>query len=131
MSNLLTGQVDTEGDGIVSTPIPNIFVLPAGSPTPTPSELLGSEQMGRVLERCSQDFDFVLLDSAPLLPVFDSHTLTARCDASVLVVRSGKTSRNAVKTSLELVERVGGKLSGVLLNGVNLDDYAQSYYYSY
>jgi Mrp family chromosome partitioning ATPase len=89
--------------------------------------------MEHALQRYSRHFDFVLLDSAPLLPVFDSHVLTSRCDASVLVVRSGKTSTNAVKTSLELVGRVGGRMSGVVLNHVNLHDYAHSYcnkYYS-
>ena len=66
-----------------------------------------------------------------MLPVFDSHMLTARCDASVLVVRSGKTNRAAIKTSLELVDRVGGKFSGVILNGVDPEDYARSYQYGY
>ncbi len=87
--------------------------------------------MQKALKRFSRKFDFVLLDSAPLLPVFDSHALTACCDASLLVVRSGQTSYRDVSGSLELIERVGGKVSGVVLNAVNLNDYAQSYYYSY
>ncbi len=131
LSNVLTGQVESEGSCIVSTPIPNLSLLAAGPPSPSPSELLGSTQMQKVLERCSQKFDFVLLDSAPLLPVFDSHLLTAWCDASLLVVRSGQTSYRDVNASLELVDRVGGKMSGVVLNAVDLHDFAQSYYYSY
>ena len=87
--------------------------------------------MRGVLERCSRDFDFVLLDSAPLLPVFDSHVLTTRCDASLLVVRSGQTSYRDVNASLDAIERVGGKVSGVVLNAVDLDDYAQNYCYGY
>ena len=71
------------------------------------------------------------MTSAPLLPVFDTHVLTSRCDASVLVVRSGHTSRAAVKTSLELAERVGGKFGGIILNGVNPRDHAEGYYYGY
>jgi capsular exopolysaccharide synthesis family protein len=131
LSTILTGQSNGKHTGIVSTAIPNVFLLPAGPASPTPSELLASTQMEGVLERCSRDFDFVLLDSAPLLPVFDSHVLTTRCDASLLVVRSGETSYRDVNASLEAIARVGGKVSGVVLNAVDLDDYAQNYYYGY
>jgi capsular exopolysaccharide synthesis family protein len=131
LSSLLTGQADFESGCIHASSIPNVFLMTAGRSTPSPSELLSSEEMGDVLDECSQRFDYVLLDSAPLLPVFDSHMLTARCDASVLVVRSGRTNRAAIKTSLELVDRVGGRFSGVILNGVNPEDYARSYQYGY
>ena len=131
LSSMLTGQGNGGHSGIVSTAIPNVSLLPAGPPSPTPSELLASAQMRGVLERCSRDFDFILLDSAPLLPVFDSHVLTTRCDASLLVVRSGQTSYRDVNASLEFIERVGGKVSGVVLNAVDLDDYAHNYYDSY
>ena len=56
---------------------------------------------------------------------------TCRADANLLVVRSGQTSRHAVRQSLDLIDRVGGQVTGVVLNDVNLADYAQSYYYSY
>ena len=131
LSSMLTGQSNGEHTGIVSTAIPNLSLLPAGPASPTPSELLASTEMQGVLERCSRDFDFVLLDSAPLLPVFDSHVLTTRCDASLLVVRSGQTSYRDVNASLDAIERVGGKVRGVVLNAVDLDDYAQNYYYGY
>ena len=131
LSSVLTGQITSDEAPVVSTPIPNVFLLPAGPPSPTPSELLGSAQMQKTLKRYSRKFDFVLLDSAPLLPVFDSHVLTTCCDVSLLVVRSGQTSHRDVRNSLDLVERVGGKVNGVVLNAVDLNDYAQSYYYSY
>jgi len=131
LSSVLTGQLPSGDTAVVSTPIPNVFLLPAGPASPTPAELLSSPQMKKALERYSRKFDFVLLDSAPLLPVFDSHMLTACCDASLLVVRSGQTSYRDVNGSLELIDRVGGKVNGVVLNAVDLNDYAQSYYYSY
>ncbi len=131
LSNVLSGQMPLEQGCIVSTPIPNFFVLMAGPASPTPAELLGSKKMEETLAACAEHFDYVVLDSAPLLPVFDSHYLTVKCDANVLVVRSGHTSRNAVKQSLDLVDRVGGKVTGVVLNDVNLSDFAQNYYYTY
>jgi len=131
LSNVLSGQTSLEKGCIVSTPIPNFYALLAGPPSPTPAELLGSKKMEETLAECAQHFDYVVLDSAPLLPVFDSHYLTVKCDANVLVVRSGQTSRNAVKQSLDLIDRVGGKVTGVVLNDVNLSDFAQNYYYTY
>jgi capsular exopolysaccharide synthesis family protein len=131
LSNVLSGQEALQNGCIVSTPIPNFYALLAGPPSPTPAELLGSKKMEETLAECTRHFDYVVLDSAPLLPVFDSHYLTVKCDANVLVVRSGQTSRNAVKQSLDLIERVGGKVTGVVLNDVNLADFAQNYYYTY
>ena len=131
LSSVLSGQTSIEKGCVFSTLIPNLYVLLAGPASPTPAELLGSNKMDETLEQCMQLFDYVLLDSAPLLPVFDSHVLTVRADANLLVVRSGHTSRNAVTQSLDLIERVGGKVTGVILNDVNLADYAQNYYYSY
>jgi capsular exopolysaccharide synthesis family protein len=131
LSNVLSGQTSLEKGCVVSTPIPNFYVLMAGPPSPTPAELLGSKKMEETLAECAHHFDYVVLDSAPLLPVFDSHYLTVKCDANILVVRSGQTSRNAVKQSLDLIDRVGGKVTGVVLNDVNLSDFAQNYYYTY
>ena len=131
LSNVLSGQTSIEKGCIFSTPIPNLYVLLAGPASPTPAELLGSKKMEETIAQCMEHFDYVLLDSAPLLPVFDSHYLTVRADANLLVVRSGHTSRNAVSQSLELIDRVGGRVTGVVLNDVNLADYAQNYYYTY
>jgi capsular exopolysaccharide synthesis family protein len=131
LSNVLTGQTSIERGCIFSTPVQNVYVLLAGPQTPRPAELLGSAKMEETIAECARHFDFVLLDSAPLLPVFDSHYLTRRCDANLLVVRSGRTSRHAIKQSLDLVEGVGGKVTGAVLNDVNLSDFAQNYYYSY
>jgi capsular exopolysaccharide synthesis family protein len=131
LSNVLSGQTSIEQGCVFSTPIPNLYVLLAGPACPNPAELLGSEKMEETLEACVKHFDYVVLDSAPLLPVFDTHYLTVRCDSNVLVVRSGQTSRHAVKQSIDLIERVGGKVSGVVLNDVDLSDFAQNYYYTY
>lgn len=131
LSNVLSGQTTIDKGCIFSTPIPNLFVLLAGPASPTPAELLGSSKMEETIAHCTEHFDYVLLDSAPLLPVFDSHYLTVRADANLLVVRSGRTSRHAVTQSLDLIDRVGGRVTGVVLNDVNLSDYAQYYYYSY
>jgi capsular exopolysaccharide synthesis family protein len=131
LTNVLTGQMAFEDGCILKTTVPNLFVLLAGPLSPTPAELLSSEAMEQALEQALRHFDFVLVDSAPLLPVIDSHVLTSRCDAVVLVSRSGQTTRPAVKASADLVEKVNGKITGVVLNDVDLKDWAQNYYYGH
>ena len=128
---MLTGQKALEEGCIVSTDIPNLFLLMSGPRSPNPGELLASPAMERTLQTCAEHFDFVVLDSAPLLPVFDSHVLSTRCDGVILVARAGVTSRHAAMQAVELVERVNGKVTGVVLNDVDLEDYAQHYYHSH
>jgi capsular exopolysaccharide synthesis family protein len=131
LTNVLTGQRELEDGCILKTAIPNLFVLLAGPLSPTPAELLGSASMEAALERSAQHFDFVLVDSAPLLPVIDTHVLTSRCDAVVLVTRSGQTTRPAVRQSAELVAKTSGKITGIVLNDIDLGDWAQNYYYGH
>jgi capsular exopolysaccharide synthesis family protein len=131
LTNVLTGQKQL-GDGcIMRTDIPNLFLLMAGPASPNPGELLASQAMETILANCAEHFDFVILDSAPLLPVFDSHILSTRCDGVILVARAGVTSRHATLQSVELVSRVQGRITGIVLNDVNLEDYAQYYYHSH
>jgi Mrp family chromosome partitioning ATPase len=87
--------------------------------------------MEQVLESSARYFDFVVLDSAPLLPVFDTHALCTRADAVLLVARCGQTSRHEVRSSVELIEKINGKVTGVVLNDVDLKSQPGQYYGSY
>lgn len=130
LTSVLTGQKAFHDGCIMRTGAPNLYLLMAGPKSPSPGELLASASMEEVLRSAAQHFDFVVLDSAPLIPVFDSHALSALADAVILVARAGVTSRHSVKASLELVERVNGKITGLVLNDVDLRDYAQYYYHN-
>jgi len=131
LSNVLTGQKSLKDGCIMRTEIPNLYLMMSGPKSPNPGELLASPAMERTLKECAEHFDFIVLDSAPLLPVFDSHILSTRCDGVILVARAGVTSRHAAKQSIELIERVNGKITGLVLNDVDLKDYAQYYYHSH
>ena len=131
LSNVLTGQKSLKDGCIMRTEIPNLYLMMSGPKSPNPGELLASPAMERTLKECAEHFDFIVLDSAPLLPVFDSHILSTRCDGVILVTRAGVTSRHAAKQSIELVQRVNGKITGLVLNDVDLKDYAQYYYHSH
>jgi capsular exopolysaccharide synthesis family protein len=120
LTSLLTGRKTLSDGYVVTTGLANLFLLTGGPMGSSPGELAVSPAMREALESCAREFDFVIVDSAPLLPVFDTHPLTTQCDAVVLVTRSGATRRLAYKASLDLIEQVKGKITGVVLNDVTL-----------
>lgn len=129
LTNVIIGQTKLTEGCIQQTTVPNLYVLPSGPQSPSPAELLSSKAMQSVIAQCSQHFDMVVLDSAPLFPVVDSHALGIQADASLLVVRSASTKGPAVKNALELLTQAQAKVAGIVLNDIDLMDFAQSYYY--
>lgn len=129
LTNVIVGQRSLVDGTVQATNVANLYVLLAGSQSPSPSELLSSDAMTSILEESSAHFDLIVIDSAPLFPVVDTHSLAARADRTMLVVRSGSTRGPAVKDALQLLEQSQGKVAGVVLNDIDLMDFAQSYYY--
>jgi polysaccharide biosynthesis transport protein len=78
--------------------------------------LLASEQMARLLAQAREQFDLILLDSAPLLAVADSHVLLAQADRVLLVVRAAETAARNLVRAHAAVEKSGGRLLGIVLN---------------
>ncbi|WP_157973912.1 polysaccharide biosynthesis tyrosine autokinase [Desertihabitans aurantiacus] len=91
-------------------------VLPSGSLPPNPSELLGSEAMASLLGQLRADFDFVILDTPPLLPVIDAAVVGTVADGVVLVVRHGHTKRQQLQQAADSLASVDGRLLGMVLN---------------
>jgi tyrosine-protein kinase Etk/Wzc len=106
----------------------NLDVLPSGARPPNPSELLGSDAMRRLLTDARRDYDYVVLDTPPALPVTDASIVGASVDATVLVMRSGETEETAAQRTVSQLERVHARLAGVVLNGVSR---RHDRYYSY
>ncbi|WP_169945908.1 polysaccharide biosynthesis tyrosine autokinase [Microbispora sp. H11081] len=95
---------------------PGLSVLPSGRIPPNPSELLGSRGMRSVLARLTEEYDIVIVDAPPLLPVTDAAALGAICDGALLVVRHGKTRREQVVRAGELLASINARLVGTVLN---------------
>lgn len=92
-----------------------LAVIPAGPVPANPSELLGSKRMVELLADLEHRFDLVVLDAPPLLPVTDTAVLSQACDATVLVVRYGKTRRQQVSRAVEALAAVDVRLLGTVL----------------
>jgi exopolysaccharide transport family protein len=131
LSNVLTGSADVQQTITRSQVVPSLFVLPAGTPPPNPAELLASANMRDLIESLKRDYDHIVIDTPPTLSVTDAVVLSTRSDAVVLVIRSGKTTKQALRRARELLVRVNAKITGVLLNAVDLSSPDYYYYYEY
>ncbi len=127
LSNVLAGQVDCE-DVLQRWGRHDLSVLTTGATPPNPSELLGSQNLVKLLARMREQFDTVLIDTPPLLPVTDAAVAAARADGAILVVRAGKTSRAQVQAGLRTLDTVDARLLGCVINMVPR---AQDGYYYY
>ena len=101
----------------VQTDIENLHVLPSGPLTDNPTELLNSPRLAEVIRELAKRFDRILIDSPPLLRIADARIISAVCDETLIVLRSGKTTWKTANTACSAVVSVGGRLGGAILNG--------------
>jgi succinoglycan biosynthesis transport protein ExoP len=131
---LSTALVSTGSDPEFQTvaEIPGLYLLPSGPKPPYPSELLSSERMGQLMAEWRKEFDYVLLDSAPLLLVTDSMVLNQYTDFHLLVARYGSTPKAAFTRSYEAISRQAEPGTvGVVVNAFHQDSQDYEQYYGY
>lgn len=109
----------------------NLWVLPAGTIPPNPSELLGSDAMNKLLTLTEREFDYVIIDSPPVLPVTDAVIIAAQTGGAIIVSRSGLARKSQVQAAIELLDVGKASTLGLVLNGANLRSRSDRYgYYS-
>ena len=106
-------------------------VLSSGPIPPNPAELLGSDQMRRLMTALQARYTHVIVDSPPISSFTDGVLISTMVDGVLLVVHGGKSSRHIVRRSKQLLNDVGAKVLGVVLNNVNLQSHDYYYYQSY
>ena len=133
LSNALSGAAPLT-EGLQTTKFPQLSVLAAGPTPPNPSELLGSRTAEKLFGELRTQFDYVIIDSAPLLAVTDGAVLAAHADGALIVVRAGKTKRDQLRHAMGTLNDVGATVLGGVLtmmptrgSGV----YSYNYYYYY
>jgi capsular exopolysaccharide synthesis family protein len=104
-------------------------LLTSGPVPPNPAELIGSEQMSNLLKTLQKHFTHVVVDSPPIASFTDGVLIASMVDGVILVVNSGKSSRQVVRRSRQLLMDIGAKIFGVVLNNVNLRSQDNYYYY--
>ncbi|HEV8167982.1 MAG TPA: polysaccharide biosynthesis tyrosine autokinase, partial [Pyrinomonadaceae bacterium] len=133
LSSILSSETN-EGDmlAMVRTDEESgLNILTSGPIPPNPAELLGSDQMRRLLMVLQQNYTHVVVDSPPVSSFTDGVLISTMVDGVLLVVHGGKSSRHIVRRSKQLLNDVGAKIFGVVLNNINLQSHDYYYYQSY
>ena len=120
-------------DAVQETGIEGLDALTAGVIPPNPSELLGSERMQNILQRAKEEYDYVLIDTPPVLPVTDSLVLGSMVDGLILVIDSGEIKVEMAREVKNQLVHAGANILGVVLNKVRSEHhgYGYGYYYYY
>lgn len=113
LTTVIVGQVALE-DALQT--LGDLTVLTSGRVPPNPAELLQTDSMRTILRRLRQEFDFVIVDAPPLLPVTDASVLATEADGAILIARHGKTTKDQVATAASRITQVHGRVIGVILN---------------
>jgi len=128
LTTVLLGRASLD-DMLVQWGHGELFVLPAGEIPPNPSELLGSEAMRDLFAELAQRFDFVLVDTPPVLPVTDAMVVDTLTGGSLMVVAANRTKKRHVAEAIKAFENAGAKLAGMALNMAPLESVAYYGYY--
>ena len=117
ITDMLLGKLEYEKI-LKAQGIENLHVITCGEHTPSPSELLGFQEMSELIKEFKQNYDLILFDSAPTLPVTDSAILGAKADGVIIVYQAGKTSRNALIRAKIQLENINVKILGIVINNL-------------
>jgi capsular exopolysaccharide synthesis family protein len=128
LTNWLSGETDI--DALIQTyeQHANLKFLTSGPVPPNPAELLGSDEMRKLLGILSERFTHIVIDSPPAISFTDASILSTMVDGVVLVVHGGRSSRAVVRRAKQQLLDVGAHIFGIVLNNVKLE--TQDYYYS-
>ncbi len=129
LTNCLSGEA-SEIDSVIQTYVhqPNLKLLPSGPMPPNPAELLGSEEMRKLLVSLSEKFTHVIVDSPPAISFTDASILSTFVDGVILVVHGGRSSRAVVRRAKQQLLDIGAHIFGIVLNNVKIEK-SQDYYY--
>lgn len=121
---------------ICGTEVDNLFALPSGSIPPNPSELVGSKRMAFLIENLKNRFDFIIIDTPPVMPASDALLVAPNTDGTVFIIKSGNTERKIIQDVVEQYRSANLTILGTVLNQVDMKKegyyrYYHKYYSSY
>lgn len=128
LTNVIAENMDYH-EILNSVGIPNLDILTSGPTPPNPSELLGSTRMQVFIKKVLEEYDVIILDSPPVLPVSDAMVLSQLADRVIFVTRYGKTTYDEAENAKQGMENVGAKILGAVMNDIPIDAEGGGYYY--
>jgi polysaccharide biosynthesis transport protein len=130
LSSILDNSASAEDAVLPAPDSSNLFLLPSGPSPHNPAELLDSARLRQLLQLCRYHYDYVIIDTPPALTVTDAVVLSPEVDAVLMVVRSGQTTKDAVRRTRDTLYQVNARIMGIVVNAVDLHS-PDLYYYNY
>ncbi|MDD2890068.1 MAG: polysaccharide biosynthesis tyrosine autokinase [bacterium] len=131
VTDVLAGSAELK-DVIIPTVIDNLWIIPAGTIPPDPTTLLSSQKTKDLLNKLRKDFDFILIDTPPIVSVTDALILSPEVDGVILVARSEKTGKDTILKAFKLLNNRNTKVLGAVINDVDVEHvYGRYGYYSH
>lgn len=132
LSDVLSGTAMLEGNIRQHPTVPTLFLLPAGSETTLPAELLSSSEFDELLSTLTKKYDLVIADSPPILMTTEARVLAEKFSATLAVIRAGQTTRTVLSNFNAVLDLSGSRAVGLVLNGVDTSsiDYFAAYGHS-
>lgn len=121
LSNVLIGE-NTIEEVLNPTDEPNLSAIYSGVIPLNPAEMLGSEEMKRVLNQLKERFDYILLDCTPVLPVADSLVISSFVNDVLIVAMQNYTTKSILKEAVSKLEFAGARIMGIILNGLDIKE---------
>ncbi len=127
---LTTEDVDIH-DIIKPSGMENLDIITAGHVPPNPSELLSSKKMDDLFAKLREEYDYIIVDSPPIIAVTDALIIAKKVDHLVLVIRVNSTEREIIEQAKSLLKNIDVKVAGVVVNGIEVKKYYSGYKYYY
>lgn len=128
LSEILKGEIEPDST-FVSPNIDNLTIIPAGKVPKNPAELLGSKKMRVLLESLRARFDYVFIDSPPVMPLTDPCILGAMADGVIMVAQAGRTQRDMIKHAEQRLAQAHANMLGYIVT--NVEYHLPNYLYRY
>lgn len=128
LTNCLLSHANPDGF-LRQTRVEGLKLLTTGALPPNPAEILGSASMQALLDKLGSDYQVIVIDSPPILPVADAAILTRHTDGVLLVIDANRTRPDAPRRAINVITNAGGRIIGVVLNRVNPRGGGYAYYY--
>ena len=127
LSEVIVGKASLEN--VIRGVAENLDVITTGNLPPNPSEMLGSKHMETLIKELREKYDYIILDTPPVLAVTDAQILSTKVDGTILVVRAEKTKKENVINAKKLLDKVKANVIGTVFNGIEAK--RTNYYHYY
>lgn len=128
LSDLITNGTNVD-QALVNIGISNLTILPAGKTPHNPAEILGSTKMGNLIAALKTKYDYIIIDSPPIVPVTDAGVIGSQTDGILMVIQANRTQKGVVEHGKNLLTQAHAKLLGYILT--NIQYHIPEYIYRY